>query len=787
MERELKLPDSLPADFAYTPESGLTGPEAERRKGAGMANTPPQDGGKTTAQIVLGNVFTFFNALNLLLAAALILVGSWRNLMFLGVVVTNTGIAILQEWKARNTIRRLKLLNAPKVHAIRDGRETEITSGEAVAGDILVLRGGDQAVADGIVLRGGGRAMEGLLTGESDAIAKKEGDWIYSGSYLTEGKVFYQLVYVGEESYVSRLSHEAKQIRKPYSGLMGEMEKLIRLDACVLLPLGALLFLKQFFLQHVPLGQAVPTSVAAMLGMIPEGLMLLASIAMAVGVVRLGRKQVLVQELYGIEGLARVDTICLDKTGTITTGRLQADEIVPLAGTEEETKAALSRFLGAFDDSSATLKALGGAVAPGAEKPVAIQPFSSERKKSAASFRDGKTLILGAPEFVLAREVPGDIREKISARTREGKRVLLLAEGDGTIQGDVLPAVSRPLALCCLRDEIRPHARETIQYFKDQGVAVRVISGDHPETVSRVARAAGIDGAEKAVDARGLDTPEKIREACRTCTVFGRVTPGQKKQIVEAMKAEGHTVAMTGDGVNDIPALRAADCSIAMAEGADAARHAAQITLLKSDFGVVPEIVQEGRRIINNITRSATLFLTKTIFSFLLSLLTLALPGMYPFQPIQMTLVSACTVGIPGFFLALEPSRERIRGRFLETVIRRALPGGVAVAVCATLAMLLTRAGWSPEACSTLATGAAGAMCLIALGRACVPFDLTRALVLAGSAGLFSALALTLGSVFFLTPLTGAQYGALAGLSALGAGIYALTDILEKRQRAKRA
>ena len=783
MKNELRLPSDIPEGLEYTPLSGLSGEEARRRLEAGKGNALPRDDGKPTSRIILGNVFTFFNLLNLGLAAALILVGSFRNMMFLGVVIANTCIAVFQELKARNTIRKLKLLHAPKARVIRDGKEQEIALQEAVEGDLMVLRSGDQAIADGIVRSGGGRAMEALLTGESDSIHKGEGNWVYSGSYLTEGKVFCQLVYVGAESYVSRLTTEAKQTRTAESGLMLELKKLIRWDACALIPLGALLLLKQTVWQGIPMTSAVPTAVAAMLGMIPEGLMLLSSIAMAVGVIRLARKQVLVQELYGIEGLARVDTICLDKTGTLTSGRMETEEIKPLAETEEEAKQTLGRFLGAFDEGSATLKALREAAAPGTERPVAIQPFSSERKKSAASFRDGQTLILGAPEYVMGTELPDEIREMIEQRTREGRRVLMLAKAEGMIQGDKLPEHPIPVALCSLTDEIRPHAAETIRYFREQGVQVKVISGDNPGTVSRVAKAAGIEGAEKAVDARTLETEEQIRAACEAYAVFGRVAPGQKKQIVEALKAAGHTVAMTGDGVNDIPALRAADCSIAMEEGADAARHAAQLTLLESDFGVVPEIVLEGRRVINNITRSATLFLTKTIFSFLLSLLTLALPGMYPFQPIQMTLVSACTVGLPGFFLAMEPSRERIQGRFLENIIRRALPGGVAVALCATVAMLLTKAGWSSGVCSSLATGVAGFMGILALGRASWPLNRRRACIMAGSAAAFCLLASLLPRVFFLERLQGIEYAALAGLTLLGGAIYAVTALIEKRQK----
>ena len=775
MEKLLKLPEN----FRRTGPEGLTEAERAGRK----ANVMPPDEGKSTLRIVLRNTLTLFNGLNLLLGLCLALVGSWRNMLFLIVVVSNTGIAIFQELKARNTIQQLKLLHAPKVHVIRDGTEHTAAPEEAVEGDLLILRSGDQAVADGIVVSGSGRAMESLLTGESDAIPKQEGDWIYSGSYLAEGKVVYQTVYVGEDSYAGRLIRAARKEKKAESGLMKELEKLIRWDSYALLPLGLLLFLKLVLWQKQPMETAVPGIVAAMLGMIPEGLMLLTSVAMAVGVIRLGKKQVLVQELYGIESLARVDLLCLDKTGTLTSGRMKTDRIEGVDAGEEEARAALSRFLGAFDDPSPTLEALREAAAPGTESPTAVQPFSSKRKKSAASFADGTTLILGAPEFVMADRYEEPLRKRVDAMTAEGRRVLILAGADGVIEGGNLPEISRVIALFGLKDEMRAGAEETVQYFREQGVALKVISGDAPATVARAAHAAGIDGWERSIDARELTGEEEIQKACEEYTIFGRVTPDQKKRLVEALKKAGHTVAMTGDGVNDIPALRAADCSIAMAEGADAAKHAAQITLLESDFGSVPQIVLEGRRVINNITRSASLFLTKTIFSFLLSLLTLVRPGAYPFQPIQMTLVSTWTIGIPGFFLALQPSRERIKGAFLWNVLRRALPGGVSVALCATLAMLMTRFGWEVRTCSTLATWIAGFLGLVVLLRTCWPLDQIRGAVLFLSAACFTLAATLWGHVFFLEKLHGAEWAVLAALAAIGAGIYWGTYALEKRQR----
>ena len=781
MKNELKMPSSLPEGWRKTPEGGLTSAEAAKRK----RNIVPRDDGKPTARIITENVFTLFNGLNLLLAAALILVGSYRNMLFLGVVITNTGIAIIQEIRARNTIRKMKLLNAPRVHVIRDGREIELTPEETVEGDLAVFRGGDQIAADCIAVSGAGRAMESLLTGESNDIPKQEGDWLYSGSFLTEGRVTGQMVYVGEESYVGRLTKEAQQQRRPESGLMLEMRRLIRWDTMALLPLGLALFLKQTLWQKLPMASAVPSTVAAMLGMIPEGLMLLTSAALAVGIVRLARKQVLVQELYSIENLARVDTLCLDKTGTLTTGKMRVESVIPLEESEGYARAALSRFLGAFDEKSGTLNALRAAVAPGTEIPLAVQPFSSARKKSAASFAGGKTLILGAPEYVLQEDYPEELRTQVNALAREGKRVVILAEGEGLIEGDRLPSVRRKLALFALSDELRPHVEETTAYFRQEGVTLKVISGDNPETVSRVARTAGLVGWDASVDARELTDESRMLEACEKYTVFGRVTPEQKKLLIEALKKKGHTVAMTGDGVNDIPALRMADCSIAMAEGSDATRHAAQLTLLNSDFASVPDIVLEGRRVINNITRSASLFLTKTVFSFLLSLLTLVSPGTYPFQPIQMSLVSACTVGIPGFLLAMERSRERIRGRFLRTVLRNALPGGVAVALCATLAMLLTHAGWTAETCSTLATWIAALIGTVVLARACWPLNPARVAITAGAMGLFVLCAVTFGHIFLLTRLKGTEWAVLSGLAALGIGSYFLTDWLARKKEKK--
>ena len=734
-------------------------------------------------------MFTLFNLLNFALGLCLLLVGSYRNMLFLFVIIANILIGALQEYRAQKTIAALKLLNAPSVHVLRDGQEKTVSSDEAVRGDLVILRGGDQVVADAVVIDGYGAAMESLLTGESNAVHKEVNSWLYSGSYIVEGRMTAQLVYVGDESYAGRLTAEAKKDARPESRLMVDLKKLIRFDSMILVPLGILLFLKQFLLNRVPVTEAVPSSVAAMIGMIPEGLILLTSVAMAVGVVKLGRRKTLVQELSGIETLARADVLCLDKTGTITTGTMALESVVGIDRTEKETEEGLSRLLGAFDENSGTLNALREKLVPGTEKPRAVLPFSSARKKSAVTFYDGTTLILGAPEFVLEDNYSPELRARVEGYAAEGKRILVLAEARGLLTEETLPPIRAVCGLCILSDQLRPGVDQTLQYFRDQDVDVRIISGDNPITVSMIAKRAGLPDADRYVDLTTLKTEEELDQACEQYKVFGRVTPEQKKSLVLALKRRGHNVAMTGDGVNDIPALKSADCSIAMAGGADAAKNAAQLTLLSSDFSALPEIVLEGRRVINNITRAASLFLTKTIFSFLLSIMMLLVPGAYPFQPIQLTLISSLMIGLPGFVLALEPSEERIRGNFLKTVLLRALPGGVAAACCAALSMAMSPIlGWPRELCSTLATLSAGVVCWLVLLRTCLPLNLTRKILLAVVIGAFAGAFFLLRRIFFLEWLSGTAWLVLAGLAVLGGGIILLCDwLIARHEAAKKA
>lgn len=782
--KNLEFPTELPQDFIYTESTGLTSAQAEERKLAGLANKMTFSDEKPLSKIFADNFFTLFNFLNFALALCLLLVGSYRNMLFISVIIANILIGTIQEYRAQKTISSLKLLNTPEVHVLRDGEEQTVSPEEAVKGDLVILRGGDQVIADAVVVEGTGAAMESLLTGESNAVHKQVNSWLYSGSYITEGRLTAQLVYVGNESYAGRLTAEARKEARPESQLMSELNRLIRFDSFVLVPLGVLLFLKQFFLNHIGLQSAVSSSVAAMIGMIPEGLILLTSVAMAVGVIKLGRRQTLVQELSGIETLARADILCLDKTGTITTGSMELDSIEGIEWSKEEIEQGLSRLLGVFDEKSGTLDALRKKITPADEKPRATLPFSSKRKKSAATFYDGTTLILGAPEFVLGDLYTPELRTRVEEIAADGKRVLVLAESRGLVTEDEVPPVQAVCGLCILSDQIRPGVDQTLRYFREQGVDIRIISGDNPLTVSMIAKRAGLEGWDRYVDATALQAEEDLDDACDRYAVFGRVTPEQKKALVLALQRKGHNVAMTGDGVNDIPALKAADCSIAIAGGADAAKNAAQLTLLSSDFSVLPDIVLEGRRVINNITRAASMFLTKTIFSFLLSLLMLLVPAAYPFQPIQLTLISSLMIGIPGFFLALEPSGERIHGRFLHTVLIRALPGGIAAALCAAAAMAMRPlAGWSPELCSTIATLSAATICWFVLLRTCLPLNCLRAVLVAGS-GLLLVLACLLPftqEIFFLEPLSGSALAFYAALALLGGGIIFLSSHLLRR------
>ncbi len=758
---------AIPSSGAPSASSGLSAAEAEKRKAAGQVNTLPKGGENSVGAIIRRNTLTLFNLLNIALAALLLTVQSYRNMLFLGVVVSNAVIGLVQELRAKRTHDRLQLLSEGKVRVLRDGAETLLPPSELVLGDVVTLKRGDQAPADACVLEGAAEADESMLTGESEPVPKRVGDTLLSGSFLTEGTLTAELTAVGADSYAGGLQTAARKVKRPHSQLMASLNMILRVVSIALVPIGAALYLKQRFALGMAMDEAIPKTVAAMLGMIPEGLILLTSVALAVGVVRLGKRNALVNELYGIESLARVDVLCLDKTGTLTSGKMNLDGVESFGTVPRETiDRLMAAFTGAFagDDSPTQTTLRAAFQRDHAEQAADTVAFSSERKWSAARFPTLGTLVLGAPEKTLS----GPALTRAQALAERGLRVLALLRTDAPLAGHALPAGLVPVALITLGDALRPDARETLQYFEEQGVALKVISGDSPLTVSRIAGEAGLPGAEKAFDCSALAAPVDYDALAANYNVFGRVSPDDKRELVQALKRAGHTVAMTGDGVNDIPALKASDCSIAMAGGSDAACRVAQLTLLDADFSVMPQILLEGRRVINNITRASALFLVKNIFSCLLAVLLLPLPFIYPFAPIQLTLISTLTIGAPSFVLALQPNKARVRGSFLKNVLASALPGGLCVALLCVLVMALRGPlGLTEETQSTLCTLIAAFSGWCVLLDTCRPLNALRAALLVVMGAALAACVLGFPSIFYLVPLTGGALYALLGAFAL--------------------
>lgn len=746
---------------------GLTAQQAKQLGEQGKANIMPKSKEGGVGEILYRNIFTLFNLLNLALAVLLLIVGSYRNMLFLGVAISNILIGTIQELRAKKTHDRLKLLSEGKVTVIRDGREISLMPSELVLGDVTRLLRGDQVPADAKVLSGRAHVDESLLTGESRAVEKMQDDELFAGSFLLEGNVVAELTAIGAQSYAGKLQLSARKVKRSSSVLMRDMQRIIRIVSIAIVPLALLLFWKTHGGLDVEIEDAVIKCVAAVLGMIPEGLILLTSIALAAGVVRLGKRKALVNELYGIESLARTSVVCVDKTGTLTNGEMTFDVMI-LQGTAKRAQAeeCLAALLSTFYDQTPTNIALHQVCPEILTNREALQtvPFSSERKWSGARFEGLGTVVLGAPECLLA----GAALEEAKAHAAQGLRVLALMSGDEPFSGDVLPSHLQPMALICLRDTLRPLVRETVRYFGEQGVCLKVLSGDHPLTVSHVAHDAGIPNAQAYVDVSALPSPIDYAAIAKEYTVFGRVSPNDKRFLIEAMQAQGDNVAMVGDGVNDIPALKAADCSIAMACGSDAVCRIAQITLLNSDFEVMPEIVLEGRRVINNITRASSLFLVKNIFSFILTILLLLLPFIYPFMPIQLTLVSTLTVGIPSFVLALQPNKERVQGNFLRNVVTRALPGGLSVAFLTIGAMVMGAVHQLPEeVTSMLCTLIAGYSGMVVLVLTCLPLDWLRFVLILFMAGIFLFLVVLCPSVFYFLPIEGIQWHVLLGAAVL--------------------
>lgn len=674
--------------------TGLTDEEVRQRVEEGFTNRTDISTDKTTKEIVISNVFTYFNLIFLVITILLIMVGSFRNLTFLPIIIGNTVIGIVQEIRAKKTLEKMSLLNAPHADVIRNGSVKQISTDELVKDDVILLTAGKQICADAVVISGNIQVNESLLTGEADEVEKTEGSTLMSGSFVVSGECYARLEKVGNESYISKLSLEAKSMGgKEQSEMIRSINLIVKWVGIVIIPIGLILFWQSHFVNGESITKSVTSTVAAIIGMIPEGLYLLTTVALALSTMKLARKKVLLHDMKSIETLARVDVLCVDKTGTITEPDMKLKEIflcknsgadgTQTALTLDELKSLILDYANASVDNNATMLALKAYAAEALTNntsalhrtAVSQQAFSSSLKYGSVTFSDG-TYLLGAPEFIMHDDF-AHIEEEIIPYADKGDRVLLFARYNGENVENGINGSVTPLGFVALANPIRANAVKTFEYFKSQGVAIKVISGDNPRTVSRIAIQAGIESAESFVDAATLDTEDKIADAVNKYTVFGRVTPKQKKQLVKALQAKGHTVAMTGDGVNDILAMKDADCSVAMASGSEAAAQAAQVVLLDSDFAHMPDVVYEGRRVVNNIQRSASLFLVKNIFSLLLSLFSVILMVTYPLEPAQVSLISMFTIGVPGFLLALEQNKDRIKGHFITNVMLKALPGGL--------------------------------------------------------------------------------------------------------------
>lgn len=659
---------------------GLNENEVAARENAGLVNKAEISTDKSVKEIIRSNTLTYFNLIFFIIAVLLCVVGSFRNLTFLPVVIGNSLIGIFQEIRAKKTLEKMSILNSPHAVAIRSGRQVKISTEELVKDDVVVFSAGDQICADAVVISGNIKVNEALLTGESDEIEKVGGSSLMSGSFVVSGQCCARLVNVGEEAYIYKLTKEAKEMG---SGEQSEMVKsinqIVKWMGIAIIPIGLILFYQSYWINHETFKTGIVSTVAAITGMIPEGLYMLTTIALALGTIRLAQQKVLLHDMKSIEALARVDVLCVDKTGTITEPNMTVDNVYCLNNgliTPEELNGLFVDYATAAVDNNATMLAIKDYAAVlntngmyNKRTAVSVQPFSSTDKFSTITFRDG-TFILGAPEFVMKDNFES-VAGEITPFAEKGYRVLLLAKKADS-------GMTEPLGFVVLSNPIRKGAVKTFQYFNEQNVAIKVISGDSPKTVSEVAKQAGIANSDKYIDASLLDTDEKIKQAAVQYTVFGRVTPKQKQKLVQALQEAGHTVAMTGDGVNDILAMKDADCSVAMASGSEAASQAAQVVLMDSDFSKMPDVVFEGRRVVNNIQRSSSLFLVKNIFSLLLSVFSAVFLITYPLEPSQISLIGMFTIGIPGFLLALEPNKNRIQGHFLKNVLLKALPAGLA-------------------------------------------------------------------------------------------------------------
>lgn len=725
----------------------------------GWTNRAVESASKTTKEIIHENVFTYFNLIFAVLAVLLCIAGSFRDLTFLPVIIANTLIGIIQEVRAKQVLDKLSMLNAPRSAVVRDGKKKIVDSEELVLDDIVIFKAGSQVCADAEVCAGEVQVNESLLTGESDEITKRRGDKLMSGSFIVSGQCHARLDKVGEDSYIAKLTLQAKEMQEgEQSEMIRSLDKLVKYVGAAIIPIGIILFCQSFFFQNDGFRSSVAAMVAAVIGMIPEGLYLLASVALAVSSVRLAQKKVLLHDMKCIETLARVDVLCVDKTGTITENTMKVQDVIETDEYDGRTMEPLSMLIGDFAAAMTPDNITMAAIKEyfkqrTGKRAVSKTGFSSASKYSSVTFSDA-AYVLGAPEFVL-KEDYAERADTITELASDGTRVLVFGTYDGVPDGKPLARPVTPLGYILLANPIREAAKETFQYFAEQGVEVKVISGDNPVTVSKVAAQAGIEDAEHYVDASTLQTPEEMKKAVLESTVFGRVTPNQKRQFVQILKDAGHTVAMTGDGVNDILALKDADCSIAMASGSEAAAQASQLVLLESDFSCMPQVVLEGRRVVNNIQRSASLFLVKNIFSFLLSLISFVFMFSYPLEPSQISLISMFTIGIPAFFLAMEPNKNIIKGHFLTNVFLKALPAAITDAVAVGALVIFGRTfGVNSTDISTAATMLLAIVGFMILYKISAPMNKIRAGILGGCILGLLFCSIYLNDLFAITGMT---------------------------------
>ena len=740
---------------------GLTDAEVAERVAEGRTNANTDVKTKSVRQIVAEHALTLFNGVNLALALLVLVTGQYRNMLFMCVVGANLLIGVTQEIRAKRMVDRLTILTQKEVTVIRGCGERQLPPSELVADDLMRLAHGDQVPADAVIVDGFVSMNESLLTGEAKPVSKGPGDELLSGSFVDAGSLVARVTRVGAEGYAARINAEAKYVKAVRSEIQDTLRAIIRLGTVVLVPLGLGLFLRSVLMDAGSLNDAILTSVAAVIGMIPQGLVLLTSSVLAIATFRLGRRMVLVQQAYCVETLARVDTLCLDKTGTITTGEMEVASVVAASGSDVGSVAsALATIVSANEaDANETARAILRYAAEKGLDPVPVLravPFSSARKYSGCVTADGRALVMGAAAFVLGPERAREA-DALTSAFDATERVLVVGEcasfsGDDAIEGDVCL-----LGCVAIRDEIRPTAPDTMRYFLEQGVELRVISGDDPRTVSAIAERAGVPHAERYVDASTLDTPEKLDAAVDAARVFGRVTPQQKRDLVQALHRRGRIVAMTGDGVNDVLALREADCSVAMASGSAAARNVSEIVLADNDFAHMPEVVAEGRRSINNLQRSASLFLVKTVFTAALALVCIVMPP-YPFIPIQMSLLSTAVIGIPSFVLALEPNHERVRGSFLANVLARSLPASAAILAALFSELVVGRAlNHSFDEISTVCTILVAFVGVALIWRISQPLTALRAALLALIIAIVALGCTVFASFFEIMDLTGSM------------------------------